>query len=240
MKQENQFSEVVGLIRQARGNAYLSVNAELVNAYWQVGEYISKRISVALWGDKTVNELSDYIQAKHPDLKNFNRRGLYRMKQFYETYCRSEIVAAVRAQIQGIDNQSKAGKRLQTDTLAITDIRSTILAKVMWTNHRAIFSRCKTEKEREFYIRTCIQENFNTRELDRQISAGLFERVMLGKQKLSKEVKELNGNMEAFKDSYVFDFLKLPKDHDENDLQKALIAQMKDFLLELGRDFSFI
>jgi predicted nuclease of restriction endonuclease-like (RecB) superfamily len=254
MKQEFQFSEIIQLIKQARVNAYQSVNAELINAYWQVGEYISKRIADASWGDKTVDDLASYIQSSHSELKNFNRRGLYRMKQFYQTYYNSSlIVSAPRTQLQGNDNQSDrnslAAKTInrprkgfsQTDVLEITDIRGTLLAAVTWTNHRAIFSRCKTEEEREFYIRTSIQEKFNTRELDRQISTGLFERVMLGKTNLPQGVKELDRtNLAAFKDIYIFDFLNLPKDHNESDLQKALIAQMKDFVLELGKDFLFI
>jgi predicted nuclease of restriction endonuclease-like (RecB) superfamily len=234
MKQDNQFLEVVGLIKQAKTNAWQSVNAELINCYWQVGEYITKRIANAIWGDKTVAELANYIERQHPDLKNFDRRGLYRMKQFYGTYCQSSFVSALRPQMQTTENQFKT-------SLNPTDIRSTPLTKISWTNHRAIFSRCKTEKEREFYIRASIQENFNTRELDRQISSGLFERVMLGKHQLSKSAAKLGKvDLASFKDTYVFDFLNLPKEHTETDLQMALIARMKDFVLELGKDFLFV
>ena len=123
MKQDNQFLEVVGLIKQAKTNAYQSVNAELINCYWQVGEYITKRIANATWGDKTVAELANYIERQHPDLKNFDRRGLYRMKQFYETYCQSSFVSALRPQLQTTENQFKT-------SLDPTDIRSTLLTKI--------------------------------------------------------------------------------------------------------------
>ena len=69
MKLENQFTEVVQLIKQARSNAYKAINVELINCYWQVGEYISKRIAQATWGDKTVAELSEFIEKRHPDIK---------------------------------------------------------------------------------------------------------------------------------------------------------------------------
>jgi hypothetical protein len=59
VKQDNQFLDVVGLIKQAKTNAYQSVNAELINCYWQVGEYISQRIANATWGDKSINELAN-------------------------------------------------------------------------------------------------------------------------------------------------------------------------------------
>lgn len=76
MKQERQFSEVVLLIQQARTNAYKAVNAELINCYWQVGEYISQRIALAIWGNKTVAELAAYIESRHPELKGYSRPNL--------------------------------------------------------------------------------------------------------------------------------------------------------------------
>jgi hypothetical protein len=82
MKQETQFLEVVGLIQQSRTRAYQSVNAELINCYWQVGEYISRRIANAIWGDKSVDDLAEFIEENYPDLKGYTRRNLYRMKQF--------------------------------------------------------------------------------------------------------------------------------------------------------------
>jgi predicted nuclease of restriction endonuclease-like (RecB) superfamily len=239
MKQETQFLEVVGLIQQSRTKAYQSVNAELINCYWQVGEYISRRIKTSVWGENTVGELALYLEKRHPELKGFDRRGLYRMRQFYEAYCGSKVVSASRTQMQTFGNQII--NNLSSPVTEKTDIRNTILAEISWTNHRTIYTRCKIEEEREFYIRTCIRENLNSRELDRQISAGLFERTMLGKEALPNRIKKLAGNeLLGFKETYVFDFLNLTKEHTESELQKALIAQMKEFILELGKDFLFI
>jgi predicted nuclease of restriction endonuclease-like (RecB) superfamily len=96
-------------------------------------------------------------------------------------------------------------------------------------------------EEMEFYIKMCVKENYSVRELDRQISAGLFERVIIGNQQISPVLKEIHRNiLNSFKDSYVFEFLNLPEPHNESDLQKGLIRQMKSFILELGRDFLFI
>lgn len=239
MKQDNQFLEVVGLIKQARNNAWQSVNAELINCYWQVGEYISRRIANATWGDKSINELAKFIEKNHPDLKGYNRRGLYRMKQFYETYCNTPIVSSLMRQLQSTENHEI--KFVPSLLTQLTDIRDTMLAQIGWTHHLIIFARTKTAEEREFYIRLCIRERYSTRELDRQISSGLFERVMLGKQQLPAAVKQSNHDMlNAIKSDYIFEFLKLPDNHNETDLQKALIVQMKKFILELGRDFLFI
>src|ERR1700722_19082865 len=148
MKQDNQFLEVVGLIKQAKTNAYQSVNAELINCYWQVGEYISRRIANATWGDQSIKDLAKYIEKSHPDLKGYNRSSLYRMKQFYETYCNTPIVAAVPRQLQSVENQKT--KFVAPLVRQLADIRNTILAQVSWTHHLIIFARTKSEEEREF------------------------------------------------------------------------------------------
>jgi predicted nuclease of restriction endonuclease-like (RecB) superfamily len=172
MRQEIQFSEVVQLIKQARVNAYKAINVELINCYWQVGGYISQRISNSSWGEKTINDLANFIEKNHPDLKGYDRRGLYRMKQFYETYENSVIVTPLVTQLQKAENE--VVKFVTPAVTQLSDIRESILAKISWTHHLIIFSRTKTEEEREFYIRLCIRENYSKRELDRQISSSVY------------------------------------------------------------------
>ncbi len=93
--------------------------------------------------------------------------------------------------------------------------------------------------EREFYMRLCIKEGYSKRELERQINSGYYERYMLSKEKLLPEpIKGLKEN--PFLDSYVIEFLDLPKNFKESDLRKGLIQNMKDFILEVGKDFTFI
>lgn len=118
---------------------------------------------------------------------------------------------------------------------------STVLRQISWSHNLAIFSRCKTAEEREFYLKVSKKENYSFRELDRQISSSLYERTMIGNTKLSTALREIPTDLtNTFRDSYVFDFLNLSEKHSENDLQKGLIQQMKKFILELGRDFLFV
>jgi predicted nuclease of restriction endonuclease-like (RecB) superfamily len=217
---EGQFSEIIALIKQSQANALRTVNAELINLHWNIGAYISGRLSNAEWGDKTIKELAVYIQRNNPELKGFSRTGLYRMTQFFDIYSQSLIVPSVMGQLQ--------------------DIKETLLARISWTQHTLIFSRCKSQEEREFYIRQSLQEHYSVRELDRQITASLFERTMLGRAATAAIQEKRPDISEVFKDSYIFDFLNLPEQYNENDLQKGLIRQMKHFILELGRDFLFI
>ncbi len=116
-----------------------------------------------------------------------------------------------------------------------------LVREISWTNNLLIFSRCKTIEEMEFYINYAKLEHYSKRELDRQIAASLFERTIIGNSKLSPAVRESNKDISnAFKDSYVFEFLNLPDPHSESDLQRGLVSQMKNFILELGKDFLFI
>ena len=165
---QKQFYEVVHLIKNVQNNVFVSINVEMINLYWNVGQYISAQLSNAAWGDKTVDELADFIQRKYPEIKGFNRRGLYRMKQFFETYSSAKFVSLPMTQTQDTDNQNDEIVSLPMTQFKTTDIRKTILAKISWTHHLTIISRTKTEEEREFYINLCIKERYTVKELDRQ------------------------------------------------------------------------
>jgi predicted nuclease of restriction endonuclease-like (RecB) superfamily len=207
---DNRFTDIIQLIKQSRSNAIRAVNAELINLYWNIGEYISKKIEQSEWGDSVVTELANFIQTYEPELKGFSDKNIWRMKQFYENY--------------------KDFPKL-----------SPLVRQISWTNNLLIFSRCKTIEEMEFYIKLVKQENYSKRELDRQISASLFERTLIGNSKLSTALRESNHDLtNTFKDRYVFEFLNLPEPHSESDLQRGLVRQMKNFILELGKDFLFI
>lgn len=238
--QQNQFTQIVELIQASRSKAIHAVNTELINLYWMVGNYISVQLEKTSWGEKTVGELAVYIKKHHPEIKGFNLRGLYRMKQFYETYACSKIVSSVMTQLQGTENEQLKFVSSVMTQLDLSKKNTSELTKISWTHHLTIMSRCQSEEEREFYIRLCIRERYSVRELERQINSGVFERTMLGTQ-LSPSLKETFSSIaHNFKDSYIFEFLNLSEPFKENDLQKALISQMKSFILELGKDFLFV
>ncbi len=95
----NDFEAVIAIIDNARGRALKAVNTELIHMYWEVGEYLSGLCAESSYGDKVVDEVADYISHAAPTVKGFTRRGLYRMKQFYEAYREDEFVSALLTQI---------------------------------------------------------------------------------------------------------------------------------------------
>ena len=238
--QQKQFYEIVHLIKNAQSNVVRSINVEMINLYWNVGQYISLQLSSAAWGDKTVDELAVFIQRKHPEIKGFNRRGLYRMKQFFETYSSAKFVSSAMTQIQQSNSQVNIIVSSAMTQFEPSDIRETILAKISWTHHLTIISRTKTDEERAFYLNLCIKERYTVKELDRQIDSGIFERSMIGCATIAAKLKESYPDaINILKDKYVIEFAGLTDFHSENDLQKSLVAKMKQFILELGRDFLF-
>jgi predicted nuclease of restriction endonuclease-like (RecB) superfamily len=205
-----QFRKVVNIIESAKERAYRKVNEELITMYRDIGEYISKQSQNSSYGDAFVQKLADFFSENYPELKGFNRRGLYRMKQFYELYKDEEKV-------------------------------SPLVTQLSWSNHLKIMSACKTMDERIFYMNMCIKERLSKRELERQIDSGYYERYMLSQnpQSLALETaKKATGNI--FLDNYVLDFLDVPEPMSEHDLQKSIIRNLKDFILEIGKDFTFV
>ena len=99
IKNDNNFSDIISIIESAKTRAMKAVNAELINMYWEVGKYLSSLVSNSSFGDKVIDEVAAYIANNNPTIKGFNRRGLYRMKQFYETYKDDEFVTPLVTQI---------------------------------------------------------------------------------------------------------------------------------------------
>ena len=204
---DNTFIRIAQIIEEARDNAYRKVNEELILMYWRVGQFLSKKSKEANYGDGYIDSLSEYIKNRFPGIKGFNRRGLYRMKQFYETYADNEKV-------------------------------SPLVTQLSWTNQLLIMSGSKSDEEREFYMRLAVQERYSKRQLERQMDSGYYERYMLSKSKLLPE--PLRSQQNPFLDQYVVEFLDLPDAFHENDFRKELVKGMRDFILELGKDFTFV
>jgi predicted nuclease of restriction endonuclease-like (RecB) superfamily len=204
------FSEITELIRKARYEALKKVNTELINLYWRIGQYISERTAKDNWGKSVVVELAGFIAVNEPNTRGFSDKNLWRMKQFFEEYQHKTEFHAV-------------------------------IQQVNWTNNLLVFSKSKTDEERAFYLNLTIKERLDSRTLEKHLNSAYYERTMLANQKLSAVLRVLPQDVtDVFKDTYAFGFLNLPEFFSEKDLRKALILNLKKFILELGNDFVFM
>ncbi len=208
--QHSDFDAIYNMITSAQAACYQQVNRNLISLYWNIGQYISQKTKSDNWGQNTVKALSEYIMAKHPAARGFSARNIWRMKQFYETYAEETKLSA-------------------------------LLTVLSWTNHLHILSKTKTIEEKAYYLESSSKNNYSARELARLIDSSAYERTLLANQKLSSVMTVFPADISGiFKDSYVFEFLNLPESHQEKDLRHALMRHLKQFLFELGPDFSII
>ena len=253
---EQQFKEIVGIIAKHRSEATKAVNSELLLTAWQVGGYVSAKLKSEEWGSKVVSQLSEFIRSNHPDIKGFSRRNIYNMVMFYDEYSsegfavtvskymNTEFVQPETAQIENcrLDERSIIA---QPETAQFTQSQTgqmpSILTLTTLTNHIEILCRCKSDEERLFYILYAHKEHLAKREMQRCISNQTYATLLVSKNNMSKGL--LNAYPQApviFKDTVFLDFLGLPVKHSEKRLKNGLIEHMKQFILELGKDFIFM
>lgn len=264
LKPITEFEEIALLIEESRSRTFRKVNEELVLLYFKVGETVSVHVSRGVWGDKTVEELSSFVLDRFPGLSGFTRRGLYRMKQFFETYFSgsdcfklwlevqdivkpAQIVSPVAAQIETGKNANKVivsplATQLQINENEHIKFVSSVLSKITWTNHLEILSGGKTPEEKLYYLLLTSNDKLSKLELRRQINTASFERFALSKNqnKIVSSSALTQLPKEIFKDPYIFEFLDVPDKHSESELEKALILNLQKFILEIGKGFTYM
>ena len=209
--------QIKEVLKTSRMNAAQQLNTELLTAYWNIGriivEYEQDSKTRAEYGAQTLKDLSKTLTAEFG--KGFSRSNLQNMRVFYLTYQKCQ----------------------------------TLSGKLSWS-HYCEFLSISDENKRAFYEKETLNSGWSVRELRRQISTSLYERLLLSDGKTNKETVlflaqhgiEMADPVDMIKDPYVFEFLGIPENKPmmENDLEKALVAQIEKFLLELGRGFMFV
>lgn len=254
---EQQFGEVIDIILQHKGRASRAVNNELLYAAWHVGGYVSAKLKSEEWGSKVVAQLSEYIRSRRPDIKGYSRRSIYNMVMFYdeyssetfsitvEKYLNSEFVQPGTAQIQANQPTLETAVIVQTASAQLVQPTSgqmpQILELTTLSNHIEILCRCKSTEERMFYILYANKEHLSFKEMQRCISNQTYTALLSSKDNMSKGLLNAYPNASImFKDTLFVDFLNLPHKHSESKLRKGLVEHMKQFILELGKDFIFM
>lgn len=202
---------VISYIEQSKLKAFTEVNRVLLQAYWSIGKELSENAS---YGKAVVEKLSQDLRLRYPDARGYSERNLWNMKRFYEIW-----------------------RKLQT-------VSAESLFSISWSNHVTILDSAQSFEEMEFYIKMCIKERWSNRELKRQINSSLFERYMFVDK--PKRVTALLAKHESkditkhFKDEYVLEFLNLRKEYSEQELEKTILDNLRDFFLEFGKSFTFV
>ena len=223
------YSRISGHIESARRTIQTSIDSDMVRAYWNIGKEIveddQKGEERAEYGKQVLKNLSEALIKKYG--KGFSVRTLEDTRRFYIEYS------------QSVENEKTHALRAEFQT-------SFELGKLGWTHYR-ILMREKRKNIRKFYEIEAINNNWSTRELERQMSSFLYERLSKSKDKyglLSLAIKgqEINTPEDAIKDPLVLEFLSLPESPKllESDLEEALINNLQQFLLELGKGFAFV
>lgn len=242
---KTEFDIVCDIIATHRKRIVQKVNNESLAMVWEVGGYISNQIHSASWGDGVVRQLSDYIRTKDPTVRGYSYRTIYKMVQFYDTY-RTPSFAKIlaKAKILGED-EIVPSETAQISEGVLVPFKMAQIPKVLfstgWTNHQIILNRCKTDAERLFYILYAGRERLENKELIRAIKTNVMTSLLGGKDVQSDAM--VNTYSQApflFKDKVYLEMLGLPLRYKESKLRKEIIGHMKDFILEMGKDFLFI
>lgn len=257
---EQEFAYVDSLITAHTNAAIAKVNAEALQTYWEVGAYISERLKNAQWGDHVVSELADYLKRHNPKRRGYSKRNLYNMVMFYDNYSSSEfhkvteqlklselvqsqtaqIVEHPFVQMTSAQNESLGIMQMSSAQMYFTEIPR-ILYLTTFSNHIEILNRCREDEERVFYMLYSAQHHLTYLELRRCIINQTFGDIMAKDKRMTPALREQYPNAEfMLKDRVLLDFLNLKEKHTEPQLHNKLVEQMKQFVLELGKDFLYI
>jgi len=251
----NLFGTIRSLIEQSRNRVYHAVNVEMLYLYWNIGRMIVEEqggASRAKYGDYLIEKVADRLKEEFSD--GFSARNLKRMRLFYTCY---PIGQTVSAEFKGsnpigatVSHQSK-GARLICATVSrefrgSSPIGTTLSSQLTWSHYVELI-KIKDENKRNFYTRECINSGWSVRELQRQRTTLLYERLASGKneeeiRKLSTKGQEISKNKDIIKDPFVLEFLDIKEatDYQETGLEKNILNHLKEFLLELGKGFTFV
>ena len=252
--------DLTQLIAESRRRAAATVNRELVLLYWQIGAVIVRQQEQAKWGDAVVEQLAADLRAEFPDMKGLLRANLFRMRQFYRAWLEidrwlaaddSEIAESSKLAIENkkVATLSRQFDLTQTQAEKVAtlwrqfhsaELPDLILA-ISWSHHREVIGACDTPAERYFYLKMAVAERWSVRELRRQIDAALFTRYVSVRKHPEKCLPDdaESGELLPFKDHYVLEFLGLEDEYSERQLRRAILANLRDFFLEFGRDLTF-
>jgi len=238
-------AELKDKIRLARVEAVRAADERLLNLYWDIGNIILQQQKEQGWGTKVVKRLALDLQSAFPDTRGFSERNLVNMQVFASTYPHYPflyVAGQTTNRIESNTHTRSKNSELQYDEIQKNIITQPLVAQIPWTLQLIILQRLKTDSERLFYMQKTLQNNWSKNVLKLQIESRLHERQgqTINNFKLTLPSPQSDLARESFKNPYLFDFLGMYDELQERELEKALIAHIKKFLLELGKGFAYV
>jgi predicted nuclease of restriction endonuclease-like (RecB) superfamily len=242
------YQSVKQVLEEARKKAYSAVNFAMVQAYWNIGRIIveeeQKGKATAGYGEYLISELAARLTAEFG--KGFTISNIKYFRQFYLSFSIGHALRG-QSQITGKMNDAVRHKfQSMTKSHAVRDELPLIRPELSWTHYRLLL-KVERSDVRKFYLDECIVANWSTRQLERQINSFYYERLLSSRNKggVRSEIKKLEPEAtphDVIKDPYVLEFLGMRESREylETDLEQGLIDKLHDFLLELGKGFSFV
>lgn len=203
--------QVKNLIHKKQYQVLKAMNAETINLYWEIGEEICRQQNEHGWGKSIVKVLSKELQLEFPGAKGYSAANLWRIRNFYLTYCNSEKLAP-------------------------------LVREISWSNNIVIMEKCKDDLEREFYIQMTKRYGWTKRVLTNFVEAKTYEKYLLNQTNFDLTIPEerrVQAKL-AVKDEYTFDFAELSPEYSEHELELELVNHVREFLTEMGGDFTYI
>ncbi|GAB2839737.1 PDDEXK nuclease domain-containing protein [Ferruginibacter profundus] len=236
-KKDNLYGEIKNILQQAKEAACRAVNFTMVMAYWQIGKRIVEEEQQgkkrAGYGEATIKELSLKLTADFGE--GFSIANVKNFKQFYLTFIDAPKSYAVRSQLKDKDVKSIRAPK----SYALRN-------ELSWTHYRLLM-RVEDTAARTWYMNEAADSNWSTRSLERQINTFTYQRILSSKNKkaVKKEADqktEKSSPLDFIKDPYVLEFLQLPANNNfyEKDIEAAIISKLQQFIVELGKGFSFV
>jgi predicted nuclease of restriction endonuclease-like (RecB) superfamily len=215
LQNDQEYKELLLRIKQqiqaSQTKAIIAVNNELIQLYWKVGHEILARQQKEGWGTKVVERLSKDLKKSFPDLKGFSQRNLLYMRKFAEDYPDFKIVQQAVAQIS-------------------------------WSHNIILLTKCAELEKRLWYAQKSIQNGWSRNTLQIFIESDLYGREGSNTNNFNTVLAMPNSDLveQTLKDPYIFDFLNLTEQVNEKGIEDALVENITDFLLELGKGFAYV
>ena len=242
------FANILSIIQDYRSKAVQTINHASVMTAWHVGAYVSNKIKNAQWGSKVVQQLAEYIHTQDPTLKGWSKVTIYRMVKLYDTYSSQQFVSYIDKLPKNIlanSQQIVSPKMTQIESVKIVSVEMTqipnLLFRTGWTNHQIILQRCSMIDQYIFYILYAEYEHLKNKDLERAIKSDTYSRMLSDKKWQSEMLKATYPQTQLLlKDKAILEFLGLPKQYKESRLRKGIVEHMREFIVELGKDFLFV